>query len=88
MPDTINTIKVTWRKSAIGYNQDIKDTIRSLGFRRLNQVRELPDNDAIRGMIAAVAFLVQVDGEPWKPPRLRRYKIWRARSNKKHSRGR
>jgi large subunit ribosomal protein L30 len=80
-------IKATWKKSAIGYSEKAKATIASLGFRKLNQTRELPDNDAVRGMLARVRFLVAVEGEPWAPPRRSRYKIWRKRSNKKHSRG-
>ncbi len=81
-------IRATWKKSAIGYNEDIKATIQSLGFRKLNQTRELPENDAVRGMLRAVSFLVAVEGEPWVWPKRSRYKIWRKRSNKKHSRGR
>jgi large subunit ribosomal protein L30 len=81
-------IRATWRKSAIGYSERMKATIRSLGFRRLNQTRELPDTEAVRGMLRKVSFMVSVEGEPWKPPRRARYKTPRARSNKKHSRGR
>lgn len=80
-------IKATYRKSSIGYSEDIKATVRSLGFHRLNQTRELPDNDAVRGMIRAVSFLVSVEGEPWERPERSRYKIWRKRSDKKHKRG-
>jgi large subunit ribosomal protein L30 len=80
-------IKATYRKSAIGYSEDIKATIQSLGFRKLNQTRELPETDAVRGMLKKVDFLVAVDGQPWKPPERARYKIWRKRSNKKHARG-
>ena len=81
-------IRATYKKSAIGYNEDIKATIQSLGFRRLNQTRELPDNDAVRGMLRAVSFLVAVEGEAWDRPERARYKIWRKRSDKKHNRGR
>ena len=81
-------IRATWKKSAGGYAADVRATIQSLGFRKLNQVRELPDNDAVRGMLKKVDFLVAVEGEPWNPPKRARYKIWRARSDKKHSRGR
>ena len=57
-------IAVTWRKSAIGYNQRQKDTIRKLGLRRLNQTVEHDDSPALRGMIARVGHLVDVrDGE-------------------------
>jgi large subunit ribosomal protein L30 len=81
-------IRATWRKSAIGYSERMKATIRSLGFRRLNQTRELPDTEAVRGMLRKVSFMVSVEGEPWEPPRRARYKMPRSRSNKKHSRGR
>ena len=81
-------ITATWRKSAIGYSERTRATIASLGFRKLNQTRELPDNDAVRGMLSSVRFLVAVDGEPWQPPRRSRHKIPRKRSNKKHARGR
>ena len=81
-------IKATYRKSAIGYSQDVKATIQSLGFRKLNQTRELPETEAVRGMLKKVDFLVSVEGQPWNPPERTRYKIWRKRSNKKHMRGR
>jgi large subunit ribosomal protein L30 len=80
-------IRATWRKSAIGYSEEMKATVASLGFRKLNQTRELPDNDSVRGQLKKVNFLISVEGEPWEPPRRARYKIWRARSNKKHMRG-
>jgi large subunit ribosomal protein L30 len=81
-------IRATWRKSDIGYSEDMKATIRSLGFRKLNQTRELPDTDAVRGMLRKVDFLVGVEGTAWKQPRRAKYKIPRARSTKKHARGR
>ncbi len=81
-------IRATWRKSDIGYSEDMKATIRSLGFRKLNQTRELPDTDAVRGMLRKVDFMVAVEGTAWAPPRRAKYKIPRARSTKKHSRGR
>jgi len=66
----------------------MKATISSLGFRKLNQTRELPDTPAVRGMLKKVDFLVAVAGQPWEPPKRARYKIPRARSAKKHRRGR
>ena len=57
-------VAITWRKSAIGYNQRQKDTIRKLGLRRLNQTVEHDDSPTLRGMIARVGHLVDVrDGE-------------------------
>lgn len=56
----MGTLRVTYRKSAIGYRQSQKDTIRKLGLRRLNQTVEHPDTPAIRGMIQKVSHLVDV----------------------------
>src|SRR5207245_11203420 len=74
-------------KSSIGAKPEIKATVESLGFRKLNQTRELPDNPAVRGMLRRVDFLVAVEGQPYERPKGSQYKIWRARSNKKHQRG-
>ena len=81
-------IVATWKKSAIGYSEVMKATIQSLGFRKLNQTRELPDTPAVRGMLKKVSFMVAVEGERFVRPRRARYKIPRTRSAKKHSRGR
>jgi large subunit ribosomal protein L30 len=80
-------LTATLRKSSIGANPSVKATVVSLGFRRMNQTRELPDNPAVRGMLKAVDFLVAVEGEPYLRPKRSRYKIWRSRSNKKDQRG-
>lgn len=80
-------LRATLRKSSIGYPEEIKATVTSLGFRKLNETRELPDNEAVRGMIRRVDFLVAVEGEPWERPVRSKYKIWRKRSKKKHTRG-
>ncbi len=58
------TLQVTYRKSAIGYKQDQKDTIRALGLKRLRQTVEHDDTPAVRGMIQKVIHLVDVrEGE-------------------------
>lgn len=57
---TSKSIRVTYSKSAIGYNQEQKRTIAALGFRKLGQTVEHPDNAAIRGMIARVRHLVTI----------------------------
>jgi large subunit ribosomal protein L30 len=81
-------IVATWKRSAIGYAETTKATIRSLGFRKLNQTRELPDTPAVRGMLKKVSFMVAVEGQAFERPRRARYKTPRTRSAKKHSRGR
>ncbi|MGM0384606.1 MAG: 50S ribosomal protein L30 [Actinomycetota bacterium] len=52
---------VTQVKSAIGGKQNQRDTLRSLGLRRIGQTVERPDDDVTRGMVRAVAHLVTVE---------------------------
>ncbi len=54
-------IKITWKKSAIGYAKDQGATIKALGLRRLNQTVIKDDNPTIRGMVHKVRHLVKVD---------------------------
>lgn len=54
------TLTVTYKKSAIGYRQDQKDTIKKLGLKRLNQTVEIADTPAARGMVEKVSHLVVV----------------------------
>ncbi len=54
------TIKVKWRRSAIGRPEEQKKIIKGLGFKRLNQTLTLPDRPEIRGMIDHVCHLVKV----------------------------
>lgn len=53
-------IRVTWKKSAIGYKENQKRTIQALGLRRLGHSVEHTDNRAVRGMITKVRHLVEV----------------------------
>ncbi len=53
-------IRIQWKKSAIGRSWRQKETLRGLGFRRLNQIRTLPDRPEIRGMIKVAHDLVEV----------------------------
>jgi large subunit ribosomal protein L30 len=53
-------VRVKQVKSAIGYNQRQRATLRGLGLRRLNHVVELEDTPAVRGMIRKVTHLVTV----------------------------
>jgi large subunit ribosomal protein L30 len=54
-------IKVRLLKSVTGCKQSHKDTVRGLGLRRINQVSELEDTPAVRGMINKVNYLVRID---------------------------
>ena len=54
------TVKVQLVRSPIGCKADHRATVRGLGLRRLNSVRELEDTPAVRGMINKVDYLVKV----------------------------
>jgi len=54
-------LKVTYHKSICGGTQKQKDNVRSLGFRKLHQVRILEDTPVFRGMIEKVRHLVKVE---------------------------
>ncbi len=60
-PENTKKIRVTYSKSAIGYNKEQKRTIAALGLRKLGQTVEKPDTPAVRGMIARVNHLVKVE---------------------------
>ncbi|HVI07695.1 MAG TPA: 50S ribosomal protein L30 [Candidatus Binatia bacterium] len=53
-------IQLKWVRSAICSPVKQKVVIKGLGFTRLNQVIERPDNPAIRGMVAKVPHLVEI----------------------------
>lgn len=55
------TLRITYVKSAIGYSQQQKRTIRALGLRRLGQSVQHDDTPVVRGMVDKVRHLVQVE---------------------------
>ncbi|HEY1525786.1 MAG TPA: 50S ribosomal protein L30 [Candidatus Angelobacter sp.] len=54
------TLKLKYVRSIICTPVTHKKVVRGLGFTRLNQVIERPDNAAIRGMVAKVPHLVEI----------------------------
>ncbi len=54
-------LNITWVKSAIGYNRAQRETLKALGFHRLNQRVTLDDSAVVRGMINKVRHLVKVE---------------------------
>jgi large subunit ribosomal protein L30 len=64
----MSTLRITWRKSAIGYSKDQKATITALGLRRLHHTVEHEASPSIRGMVFKVRHLVDVDGVPADSP--------------------
>ncbi len=54
-------IKVTLKKSGIGYTERQKKTLLGLGLRKMNNPKVLNDTPAIRGMVNKVSHLVVVE---------------------------
>lgn len=54
------TLKVKWVRSSIGCTDDVRQTVRGLGLRKMYQVVERQDTPAVRGMIHKVRHLVEV----------------------------
>ena len=57
----MSKLRITWKKSAIGYNKNQKKVIQALGFKNLNGVVEHNDSPQIRGMVNKVQHLVKVE---------------------------
>ena len=54
-------LKVTLVKSPIGAIPKQRATVEALGLKKVNKSVELPDNEAVRGMINHVRHLVKVE---------------------------
>jgi len=54
-------LKITLKRSTIGYNIKQKLTVRTLGLRKLHQTVEHNDTPQIRGMINKIIHLVEVE---------------------------
>lgn len=55
-------MRVTLRKSLIGVPKDQRATVHALGLRKIGDVREVKDNESTRGMVAKVAYLLDIEG--------------------------
>jgi large subunit ribosomal protein L30 len=56
----VSTIRVTQRRSRNGSDRKQRDTLRSLGLRRIGQTIEISDTPQARGMLHKVRHLVEV----------------------------
>ena len=54
-------LKVTQVRSKFGYSPQQRDTLRSLGLKRINDVVVKEDRPEIRGMVFAVRHLIKVE---------------------------
>jgi large subunit ribosomal protein L30 len=57
------TLTLKYYKSGIGSPEKHKLVLKSLGFKRLNQVVTRVDSPAVRGMVAQVPHLVKIIDE-------------------------
>ena len=58
---TMAQLKVTQIKSKIGTKQNHRETLRSLGLKRINDTVVKEDRPEIRGMVQTVRHLVTVE---------------------------
>ncbi len=54
-------LRITQVRSEIGGTRNQRETLRTLGLRRINASTEREDTAAVRGMIKTVAHLVAVE---------------------------
>lgn len=54
-------LKITLVKSTIGAVPKNRKTVEALGLNKIGKTVEMPDNDAIRGMVRHVRHLVKVE---------------------------
>ena len=57
----MSRLRITWKKSAIGYNKNQRKVVEALGFHSLNGVVEHNDSPQIRGMIKKIEHLLEVE---------------------------
>ncbi|MFZ4585656.1 MAG: 50S ribosomal protein L30 [Acidimicrobiia bacterium] len=57
----MSTLRITQTRSSIGIKPKQRGTLRALGLRRIGRTVEHEDTPVIRGMIAKVPHLVQVE---------------------------
>lgn len=53
-------MKVKLVRSTIGSTPNQRKNLQAIGLRKLNQVREVNDNNIVRGMISKVKHMVEV----------------------------
>jgi large subunit ribosomal protein L30 len=56
-------MKLTLRRSLIGVQKDHRDTVFALGLRKTGDSREVPDTPDVRGMVAKVVYLLEIEGQ-------------------------
>ena len=57
----MSTLAITLRKSPNGARREHRETLRSLGLRKIGQTVERPESPQLRGMVHSVQHLIQVE---------------------------
>ena len=57
----MSRLKITQVKSGIGYKQNQRETLRTLGLKRMHDTVVKEDRPEIRGMVNTVTHLVKVE---------------------------
>jgi large subunit ribosomal protein L30 len=65
-------LRVTQTRSTISHIARNRGTIKALGLKRIGDTVEVPDNEATRGMVRQVRFLVEVEELPEAGPEEKR----------------
>ncbi len=55
-------MKLRLKRSLIGVPKRQRATVRALGLRKTGDVREVADNASVEGMVAKVAYLLEIEG--------------------------
>ena len=56
-----NRLKVTQIKSAVGNKPNQRETLRTLGLKRIGDIIVKEDSQSVRGMVSTVHHLVKVE---------------------------
>jgi large subunit ribosomal protein L30 len=59
--NVVAKLKITQTKSGIGYKQNQRETLRTLGLKRMHDTVIKEDRPEIRGMVRTVTHLVTVE---------------------------
>jgi large subunit ribosomal protein L30 len=54
-------LRIKLVRSPIAHNKRNRATVEALGLSKMNQVKELPDNPAVRGMVFKVKELLEIE---------------------------
>ena len=59
-------LKITQVRGTAGTKQKQKDSLRTLGLKRINDSAVRPDTPAVRGLVNVVRHLVEVEVVAWE----------------------